>query len=75
MYKLNDKVETTYTTGTISKIYSNYWVIPTFSMTKREWLEQQLIPFTEDELYEAWYEIKCDDGGSVITCESKLRAM
>lgn len=41
----------------------------------KEWLRIQEVPFTEDELYEEWYTILCQDGGSVWTCESRVRVL
>lgn len=40
-----------------------------------EWLKQQEIPFTDDQLEEEWYCIKCFDGGVIWSCESTITLM
>lgn len=37
---------------------------------KDAWLLAQLIPFTDKQLNENWYHVRCFDGGSIWTCES-----
>lgn len=39
---------------------------------KDAWLDCQKIPFTEDQLQENWYSVKCLDGGSIWACDSTL---
>lgn len=39
---------------------------------KDKWLELQEIPFTEHQLNENWYSVRCFDGGAIWTCESSL---
>jgi hypothetical protein len=39
---------------------------------KDDWLKAQEIPFTEGQLNENWYSIRCLDGGAIWTCESLL---
>lgn len=39
---------------------------------KDDWLKVQKIPFTEEQLEENWYSVKCLDGGVFWTCESLL---
>lgn len=40
---------------------------------KDAWLEAQAIPFTEEQLEENWYSVRCFDGGAIWTCESLLQ--
>jgi hypothetical protein len=39
---------------------------------KDEWLRMQEIPFTNKELNEKWYLVRCLNRGSFWSCESKL---
>jgi len=39
---------------------------------KDAWLEAQSIPFTDEQLKENWYSVRCFDGGEIWTCESLL---
>ena len=39
---------------------------------KDVWLQAQKIPFTDSQLSERWYSIRCFDGGSIWTCESMI---
>jgi hypothetical protein len=39
---------------------------------KDAWLEAQEIPFTEEQLEENWYSVRCLSGGAIWTCESFL---
>lgn len=39
---------------------------------KDAWLEAQKIPFTDEQLNENWYLVRCLDGGAIWTCESLL---
>jgi len=39
---------------------------------KDAWLKVQEIPYTNGQLNENWYSIRCFDGGAVWTCESLL---
>ncbi len=72
-YALNDRVIDQYGRhGTIDRIYMNFWAIPTFTIEPREWLEMQVIPFTDHEIQQTWYRVLCDSGGSINSCESKL---
>jgi hypothetical protein len=40
-----------------------------------QWLKIQEVPFTEKEIYEEWYTILCQDGGSMWTCESRVTVL
>lgn len=60
--------------GYIARIYDDFSAcgMSCQSMSGKEWLEQQIIPYKESELNERWFSVMCDGGGSVWTCESKL---
>ena len=42
---------------------------------KDAWLEAQSIPFTEEQLNENWYSVRCLGGGAIWTCESLLEVV
>jgi hypothetical protein len=64
--------------GVLSVIYQNFAVASrgNVTMTPEQWLEQQTIPFSPDQLEEPWGAVDCDSGGvtigplSAITLES-----
>lgn len=59
--------------GSVIEEYENYWATPEpLSMSRQEWLDRQLIPYTEYELDERWFSIHCETGGSIRSCESRL---
>lgn len=39
---------------------------------KDTWLNQQEIPFNEEQLKEKWYSLRILDGGSIWTCHSLI---
>jgi hypothetical protein len=39
------------------------------------WLEMQDVAYTEANLQERWYKIKCLDGGVILSCRSRLRVV
>lgn len=39
---------------------------------KDVWLKSQEIPYTEEQLEERWYSVRCFDGGSAWNCDSAL---
>lgn len=61
-------------TGVVVRMYDDFSAVSAscVSMSGTDWLAQQIIPFTEDELAEAWYSVACDDGGSVWSPKSLL---
>lgn len=74
MYKIGDPVEDQYgEVGTIERVYSNFYDISHMIMNRQEWLDQQLIPFSQDELLETWYQVLVNSGGAINSCESKLK--
>lgn len=40
---------------------------------KDEWLNEQEIPFTKQQLQEKWYSVYTLDGGEIWACESNLK--
>lgn len=40
-----------------------------------EWLRVQNKPFTNEQLNEKWYSIRCFDGGAIWSCESELELL
>ena len=40
---------------------------------KDDWLTQQNIPFTEDQLGEKWFSVLTLGGGSIWSCKSRLK--
>ena len=40
---------------------------------KDKWLTVQEHPFTEKELNERWFTVKCLDGGAIWSCENRLK--
>lgn len=74
MIETGQRVEDQYgEKGYVNKVFINFFDIPHLTMDKQSWLDQQLIPFTQEELDEPWYQVICDDGGSINSCESRLK--
>lgn len=59
-------------TGKIIKFHDDFSAIPHCSMSREEWLSEQDIPFTKNNLNEMWVSIECDDGGAIIRPLSDL---
>jgi len=36
------------------------------------WLMEQENPYTVEQLHERWFSVRCVDGGSIWSCESRL---
>lgn len=60
--------------GFVSQLYDDFSAcnMSCLTITGNQWLEQQIIPFTTDELKEKWYQVTAFDGGSIWACESRL---
>lgn len=64
--------------GQIFEEYANYWATKKdpeqfISMTPNSWLDQQIVPFSEEEINnQRWFTVHCFDGGAILTCESRL---
>lgn len=39
---------------------------------KDAWLKAQIAPFSEEQLNERWYSVRCLDGGTIWICESLI---
>jgi len=73
--KIGDRVIDSYgNVGIIERMYDDFsaCAFSCMSMTGKEWLDQQAIPFGGKELKERWYSVKCDSGGAIWSCESRL---
>ena len=72
--ELGDFVENRYgEKGSIMEQYDNFYDLPFTTMKPQDWLDAQLIPFTEDQLYEKWFSVHCQSGGSIWSPESLLK--
>ena len=64
--------------GQITAEYKNYLAIEKdkeqfIHHSSTEWLQQQIIPYTSEQInQERWFKVNCFDGGSILSCESRL---
>jgi len=76
--KINDRVIDRWgEPGTITRYFDDFsaCAMSCVTMDGREWCLQQKIPFTDKQLAENWYEVKCDTGGAIWSPESLLQAI
>lgn len=64
-------------TGKVVKVYDDFSACAAScrTMTGDEWLAEQTIPFTDEQLDEVWYEVEIEVGGSVWSPRSRLTVL
>ena len=71
--QLSDYVENQYgKKGIVIELYDTFYKVPMRSMSHQDWLDQQLVPFSEEEINQKWAVVWSDAGGAFQSCESKL---
>lgn len=59
--------------GRVWSVYRDFDATPVKQYGQgREWLEAQSKPYTDAQKGELWYTVRSLDGGSVLTCHSRL---
>lgn len=64
--------------GQIMTEYENYWEVEKekgqfITRTPTAWLQEQVVPFTSEEVNEQrWFHVNCFNGGSILCCEGNL---